>query len=261
MITADKLRLQAGNLAEIDGIEHGFFTRLGGVSEGLYESLNCGVGSHDVPDAVTENRKRVAELLAAKPDKLATVHQKHSNVAVVADETWEPDTRPEADAVVTATRGIVVGIVTADCAPVLLCDPEAGVIGAAHAGWRGALVGIVEATVEAMKGLGAAEERILAAIGPAISQGAYEVGADYKARFLKTEPDAGAFFVNDEGTGEPHFDLPAYVANRLTQTGVNEIYDLGICTYDDDTRLYSYRRSRHHGEVDYGRQISAIVLT
>ncbi|BAQ18132.1 peptidoglycan editing factor PgeF [Methyloceanibacter caenitepidi] len=261
MITDDKLRIQARNLAEIDGIDHGFFTRLGGVSKGLYESLNCGVGSSDAPDAVTENRTRAARLLGAPLDKLATVHQKHSNIAAVADETWTPNTRPEADAVVTATPGIVVGIVTADCAPVLLCDPKARVVGAAHAGWRGAFDGIVEATVEAMTGLGADPTRIVAAIGPAISQGAYEVGEDYKARFLDTEPDAGTFFANDEGTGEPHFDLPAYVADRLDRAGVRDIYDLGICTYYEETRLYSYRRSQHHGEPDYGRQISAIVLT
>ncbi|MEM8643384.1 MAG: peptidoglycan editing factor PgeF [Pseudomonadota bacterium] len=261
MITDDKLRLQAGNLAEIDAIQHGFFTRLGGVSEGIYESLNCGVGSGDTPDAVTENRTRIARLLGTEPNKLATPYQKHSNVAVVTDKTWKLDARPEADAVVTATPGIAVGIVTADCAPVLLCDPTARVIGAAHAGWRGAFSGIVEATVDAMKGLGAGEDRIVASIGPTISQGAYEVGEDYKARFLEAEPDADSFFANDEGTGEPHFDLPAYVADRLERAGVNEIYDLGICTYYDMARLFSYRRSQHHGQTDYGRQISAIVLT
>ena len=261
MITDDKLRVQAGNLAEIDCIDHGFFTRLGGVSEGLYESLNCGVGSRDVPAAVTENRTRVARLLGAQPEKLATPFQKHSNIAVIADDSWTLGTRPEADAVVTSTPGVVVGILTADCAPLLLCDPKARVVGAAHAGWRGASSGIVEATVDAMTGLGADPGRIVAAIGPAISQGAYEVGEDYKARFLETEPYADVFFANDEGTGEPHFDLPAYVADRLARAGVDECYDLGICTYYDETRLYSYRRSQHHGEEDYGRQISAIVLT
>jgi len=261
MISDDKLRFQARNLTEIDGIDHGFFTRLGGVSEGLYESLNCGVGSRDAPDAVAENRTRAARLLGVLPEKLATPYQKHSNIAVIADETWTPESRPEADAVVTATPGIAVGIVTADCAPLLVCDPQARVVGAAHAGWRGAFTGIVEATVATMAGLGADPTRIVAAIGPAISQGAYEVGEDYKARFLETEPDAGVFFANDEGTGEPHFDLPAYVAERLDRAGVRDIYDLGICTYYDETRLYSYRRSQHHGEGDYGRQISAIVLT
>lgn len=261
MTTDDRLRLQAGSLAGIDRLDHGFFTRLGGVSGGLYESLNCGVGSHDVPDAVRENRARVAQRLGATPDRLATVYQKHSNIAVVADGAWTPDTRPEADAVVTATPGLVVGIVTADCAPVLLCDPKARVVGAAHAGWRGALTGIVEATVEAMTGLGADPARILAAIGPAISQGAYEVGEDYKTRFLEADPGAEGFFAENETTGTPHFDLPAYVAHRLARAGVAEAQDLGLCTYDDEARLYSYRRSQHRGEEDYGRQISAIVLT
>jgi len=261
MTTDDKLRFQAANLTGIEGIHHGFFTRLGGVSEGIYESLNCGVGSRDIPEAVAENRARVARLLGAEPGKLATPYQTHSNVAVVAGKTWKPDVRPEADAIVTATPGVVVGIVTADCAPVLLCDPAARVIGAAHAGWRGAFSGIVEAAVEAMKELGAGEDRIVASIGPTISQGAYEVGEDFKAQFVETEPDAEMFFANDEGTGEPHFDLPAYVVDRLERAGVNDIYDLGICTYYDETRLYSYRRSQHHGEEDYGRQISAIVLT
>jgi len=261
MVTDDKLRVQASNLAAIDGLNHGFFTRLGGVSEGLYDSLNCGVGSHDVPAHVTENRARVASLLGAAPDRLATIYQKHSNVVAVADVAWTVDERPEADAVITATLGLVVGIVTADCAPVLLCDPQARVVGAAHAGWRGAFTGIVEATVEAMTALGATPERICAAIGPAISQGAYEVGSDYMARFLKTEPDSAVFFAADEGSGEPHFDLSAYVADRLARAGVGETLGLGLCTYYDETRLYSYRRSQHHGEADYGRQISAIVLT
>lgn len=261
MTPGDKQRIQAANLASIECIDHGFFTRLGGSSEGLYESLNCGVGSRDAPEAVAENRTRVARLLGAEPDKLATVYQKHSDIAVIADGTWTPETRPEADAVVTATPGIVVGIVTADCAPVLLCDPVARVVGAAHAGWRGAFTGIVEATVEAMTGLGAEPQRIIAAIGPAISQGAYEVGEDFKAQFLETEPDSGVFFVTDEGSGEPHFDLPAYVADRLARANVGNIYDLGLCTYYDERRFYSYRRSQHHGEPDYGRQISAIVLT
>ncbi len=261
MITDDKLRLLAASLTEIDGIDHGFFTRLGGVSEGIYESLNCGIGSHDAPDAVLRNRSRAAGLLGVDASKLATVHQKHSNVAVIADEEWNPDERPEADAVVTAVPGMAVGIVTADCAPVLLCDPQARVVGAAHAGWRGASTGIVEATVKAMEDLGADPKEVVAAIGPTISQGAYEVGEDYKARFIETETDAGVFFANDEGTGEPHFDLPAYVTDRLRRTGVDKISDLGICTYYDETRLYSYRRSQHHRETDYGRQISAIVLS
>jgi purine-nucleoside/S-methyl-5'-thioadenosine phosphorylase / adenosine deaminase len=260
MVTDDKMMIRAPSLAEIDGVGHGFFTRLGGSSEGIYASLNCGPGSRDDARAVTENRARVARLLGVGSDKLVTVYQKHSNTAAVAKKPWGKGKTPDADAVVTATPGLAIGILTADCAPVLLCDPQARVIGAAHAGWRGALSGIVEATVEAMTGLGADPGRIRAAIGPAISQGAYEVGEDYKAQFLAEEPDSEAFFVTDEGSGEPHFDLPGYVAERLTRAGVGETLDLGLCTYYDETRLFSYRRSQHHGEDDYGRQISAIVL-
>jgi hypothetical protein len=261
MVTADKMMFHAPSLAAIDGVAHGFFTRLGGVSEGIYASLNCGPGSRDDAANITENRARVAGLLGNATGKLLTVYQKHTNTAVVAAKPWTKDKIPEADAIITATPGLVIGVLTADCAPVLFCDPEARVIGAAHAGWRGALSGIVEATVEAMVGLGAIPERVRAAIGPAISQGAYEVGHDYQEQFLATEPDSGAFFVIDEGSGEPHFDLPGYVAERLARAGVGEVQDLGFCTYYDETRLFSYRRSQHHGEDDYGRQISAIVLS
>jgi len=162
---------------------------------------------------------------------------------------------------VTAKPGLAIGVLTADCAPVLFCDGAAGVIGAAHAGWRGALSGIVEATVEAMRKLGARPEHITAVIGPTISQDAYEVGADFVERFLADEPESAAFFITDEGSGEPHFDLPAYVGERLARAGVGTIADLGLCTYCEETRLFSYRRSQHHGEDDYGRQISAILLT
>ena len=258
MVTEDKMMVQAPSLAEIDGVAHGFFTRLGGVSEGIYASLNCGLGSRDAPENVAENRARATRLLSA--DKLIGVYQRHSNTAVVAKKPWTGDKMPEADAIVTAKPGLAIGIVTADCAPTLLCDPEARVIGAAHAGWRGALSGIIEATVEAMTGLGAEPGHIRAAIGPAISQGAYEVGVDYKEQFLAQDPQSEGFFVIDEGSGEPHFDLPGYVAERLARAGVEEILDLGLCTYYDETRLFSYRRSQHHSEEDYGRQISAIVI-
>jgi len=260
MVTEDKMILRAANLAMIDGVAHGFFTRLGGVSDGLYASLNCGPGSRDDVANVTENRARVAAILGAAPENVLSAYQKHSATAVVAKKPWSRDKVPEADAIVTATPGLAIGILTADCAPVLFCDPEARVVGAAHAGWRGALGGILEATVEAMTGLGAKPERIHAAIGPAISQGAYEVGEDYRAGFLGQEPDSEAFFATDEGSGEPHFDLPGYVAERLARAGVDDILDLGLCTYYDETRLFSYRRSQHHGEEDYGRQISAILL-
>jgi hypothetical protein len=254
------MKFSASSLAAIDGVQHGFFTRRGGVSSGIYASLNCGPGSRDDAANVTENRARVAELLGAEPGRLITIFQKHSADAVVADRPWQDGKTPEADAIVTAKPGLAIGILTADCAPVLLCDGTARVIGAAHAGWRGALSGIVEATVAAMTKLGAKPERITAVIGPAISQKAYEVGGDFVERFLAAEPDSTAFFITDEGSGEPHFDLPGYVGERLARAGVGAITDLGLCTYCEETRLFSYRRSQHHGEGDYGRQISAILL-
>ena len=260
MVTQDKMRLCAAGLADIGGIRHGFFTRQGGVSGGIYASLNCGPGSRDDPANVKENRAHVAEILGVDPNNLLSLYQKHSAEAVIADRPWKDGKSPEADAMVTATPGLALGVLTADCAPVLLYDGEARVIGAAHAGWRGALSGIVEATVAAMLKLGARSERIRATIGPAISQKAYEVGSDYKEGFLAEEPGSADFFITDESSGEPHFDLSGYVAERLARAGVGAIDDLGLCTYCDETRLFSYRRSQHHGEDDYGRQISAIVL-
>jgi polyphenol oxidase len=258
MVTAEKMVLTAPNLVSIGRIRHGFFTRLGGVSSGIYASLNCGPGSRDAPENVMQNRSRVAELLGTEQSRLLTLFQKHSAEVVVAEKPWKAS--PEADAIVTMKPGLAIGILTADCAPVLFCDGEAGVIGAAHAGWRGALFGIIDATVKAMVRLGARPERIVAAIGPAISQDAYEVGGEFVERFVAKEPESSAFFVADEASGEPHFDLPAYVGERLARAGVGAVTDLGHCTYCEETRLFSYRRSQHHGEDDYGRQISAIVL-
>ncbi|MGA9603201.1 MAG: peptidoglycan editing factor PgeF, partial [Methyloceanibacter sp.] len=214
------MRLCASSLAAIGGIAHGFFTRQGGVSGGIYASLNCGPGSNDDTASVHENRARVAEILGAKSSHLLTVFQKHSAMAVIAKAPWEAGETPEADALVTATPGLAIGVLTADCAPVLFCDGEARVVGAAHAGWRGALSGIVEATVEAMQELGAKPERIVAVIGPAISQRAYEVGTEYVERFLAEEPASAAFFATDDSSGEPHFDLPGYVDERLKRAGV-----------------------------------------
>jgi len=258
MVTSDKMMLSAPSLASLGGVRHGFFTRRGGVSSGIYTSLNCGPGSRDAAENVAQNRARVAELLGVEPNRLLTLFQKHGADTVIADKPW--NAAPEADAIVTSKPGLAIGILTADCAPVLFCDAEAGVIGAAHAGWRGALSGIIEATVKAMKKLGAKPERIAAAIGPSISQRAYEVGAEFVQQFVATEPDSAGFFITDEGSGEPHFDLAGYVGERLARAGVGTVGDLGLCTYCEETRLFSYRRSQHHGEDDYGRQISAIVL-
>jgi YfiH family protein len=261
MVTPDKMMFSAPSLAPIGGVRHGFFTRQGGVSSGIYASLNCGPGSRDDAANVAENRARVAEILSVEPSRLITVFQKHSADAVTADKPWKDGKVPEADAIVSAKPGLALGILTADCAPVLFWDGEARVIGAAHAGWRGALSGIVEATIEAMVKLGGRPERMTAVIGPTISQKAYEVGADFVERFLAVEPESSAFFITDEGSGEPHFDLAGYVADRLARAGVGTVTDLSLCTYCEETRLFSYRRSQHHGEDDYGRQISAILLT
>jgi YfiH family protein len=259
MVTPDRAMFCASSLESCDGIRHGFFTRQGGVSKGVYGSLNCGLGSRDDAENVRLNRSLVAETLGVPPERLLTLYQIHSATAVIVDKPWN-GTVSEADALVTRTPGLAIGALTADCAPVLFCDPEARVIAAAHAGWRGALLGIVEATVASMERLGAEPERVVAVIGPTISQRAYEVGADYVERFLAEEPASSPFFMTDDGSGEPHFDLAGYVAERLGRAGVGTVSDLGLCTYCDETRLFSYRRSQHHGEDDYGRQISAIVL-
>ncbi len=259
MVTPDRAMFCASTLESCDGIRHGFFTRQGGVSKGVYGSLNCGLGSRDDAENVRHNRSLVAETLSVPPERLLTLYQIHSATAVIVDKPWNGAVA-EADALVTRTPGLAIGALTADCAPVLFCDPEARVIAAAHAGWRGALLGIVEATVASMERLGAKPERVVAVIGPTISQRAYEVGTDYVERFLAEEPASSPFFMTDDSSGEPHFDLAGYVAERLARAGVGTVSDLGLCTYCDETRLFSYRRSQHHGEEDYGRQISAIVL-
>jgi polyphenol oxidase len=259
MVTPDRAMFCASTLESCNGIRHGFFTRQGGVSKGMYGSLNCGLGSRDDAESVRQNRALVAETLGVPAGRLLTLYQIHSARAVIVDKPWNGEAA-EADALVTRTPGLAIGALTADCAPILLCDPQARVIAAAHAGWRGALSGIAEATMAAMEELGAKRERVVAVIGPSISQRAYEVGSDYVDRFLAEEPASETFFMTDESSGEPHFDLSGYVAERLSRAGVGSVSDLGLCTYCDETRLFSYRRSQHHGEEDYGRQISAIVL-
>ena len=259
MVTPDRAMFCASTLESCNGIRHGFFTRQGGVSKGMYGSLNCGLGSRDDAESVRQNRALVAETLGVPAGRLLTLYQIHSATAVIVDKPWNGEAA-EADALVTRTPGLAIGALTADCAPILLCDPQARVIAAAHAGWRGALSGVAEATIAAMEELGAKRERVVSVIGPSISQRAYEVGADYVDRFLAEEPASEAFFMTDESSGEPHFDLSGYVAERLSRAGVGSVSDLGLCTYCDETRLFSYRRSQHHGEEDYGRQISAIVL-
>lgn len=249
----------AENLHGLDGIAHGFFTRRGGVSRGIYDALNCGLGSKDDPDAVLENRARVASHLGA--NIVLTAHQVHSPTAIVVEKPWDQASRPRADAIVTATPGIAVGVLSADCAPVLFADPEARVVGAAHAGWRGAVGGVLEATIAQMEAIGARRERIRAAVGPCISARIYEVGWDFKAQLLAREPGAAGYFHDPAPGARPHFDLPGYVAGRLLRAGAMVSGEVPACTYDVHQLFFSFRGSQARMESDYGRQISAIVLT
>jgi polyphenol oxidase len=236
-----------------DGVAHGFFSRRGGVSTGLYDSLNCGPGSGDEAAHVAENRRRTAAALGL--DALRTCYQIHgTRVVTVEDDATE--TRVEADALVSRARGIALGVLTADCAPVLFHDPAAAVIGAAHAGWRGALSGVVEETVAAMEALGAARNSLTAVVGPCIAQASYEVGPDFPEAFR----DDDSFFEAGSRPGHWQFDLPGYVVARLARLGIGEAVALGHDTYDDEDRFFSYRRSCHRGEGDYGRCLSAIAL-
>ena len=238
-------------------VRHGFFTRKGGASSGIFAGLNCGPGSSDMAEMVAINRTRVAEAMGAAPEALVTLHQVHSPDVAVLDAA--PPERLRADAMVTATPGIVLGVLTADCQPVLFADPQAGVIGAAHAGWRGTLDGVLDATLDAMERLGAQRGRIRAVIGPCISQSAYEVGPEFLDRFLAEDPGLGRHFIN--GTGDRYlFDLPGYGLHRLRDAGVGHAEWTRHCTYRDESRFFSYRRTTHRGEADYGRLISTIRL-
>jgi YfiH family protein len=252
--------LQARNLASRGTIRHGFFTRRGGVSTGVYESLNGGLGSDDDKEAVGENRARMAEALGVSPDRFVTCYQIHSPQVVVADEPWRRDEAPRADAIVTRTPGLAIGVATADCGPVLFADADAGVVGAAHAGWKGALAGVVEATLDEMEKLGARRSRIAVALGPMIRQANYEVGSDLVERFRAANPANAAFFRPGARPGHSLFDLPGYIAARLAAAGIVDVEDLGFCTYADSDRFYSYRRATHRGETDYGRHINAVAL-
>jgi YfiH family protein len=250
--------LLADSLAALPGIAHGFFTRDGGVSQGGYASLNCGLGSKDDPAAVRENRARVTGFLTARD--LLSAHQVHSATAVVVDKAWSRDERPRADAIVTATPGVAVGVLTADCAPVLFADARAGVVAAAHAGWRGAAGGIVEAALAAMETLGASRGHIEAAVGPCIGQPNYQVGFDFEQAFLREAPQNAKFFTRPAADARPHFDLAKYVLHRLERAGIAAA-ERASCTYAETEHFFSYRRSQARKEPDYGRQISAIVLT
>ncbi|MEM9782247.1 MAG: peptidoglycan editing factor PgeF [Pseudomonadota bacterium] len=253
----DRSRPTRIEAATLDGVRHGFFTREGGVSTGLYAGLNAGQGSGDDPEAVTENRRRVAATLGAAA--LVSARQVHGRQVAVIEAPLDRNARPEADAMVTDRPDIALGVLVADCAPVLLADGEAGVVGAAHAGWKGALAGVTDAVIDAMLARGAARERISAAIGPCISQPNYEVGPDLRARFVAEDARAARFFAPGNGD-RLQFDLPGYVAARLAAAGVDAVWT-GQCTYADPSRFYSYRRATHAGEGDYGRLVAAIAVS
>jgi YfiH family protein len=246
-------------LAATPGLRHAFFTREGGVSGGIYESLNAGIGSNDDPAHVAENRRRMAEQMGVRPTHFLSVYQTHSSDVLVASEPWPSASRPRADAIVTRSEGLAIGASAADCGPVLLADPNARVIGAAHAGWKGALTGIVESTVDAMEKLGADRNGIIAAIGPLIRQQSYEVGGEFVERFIEADAENGVFFIPASREGHAMFDLAGYIRMRLENAGVLMIDDIGVDTYSDP-RFFSYRRSVHRKEPDYGRQVHAITL-
>jgi hypothetical protein len=249
-----------GTLNRQDGMRHGFFSRHGGVSSGIYASLNCGLGSRDAPEAVLENRARAAAMLDLPGAKISTLYQVHGTAVVELDAPLAADARPQADAFVSKTPGVVLGILAADCAPVLFCDAHARVIGAAHAGWKGAVGGVLEATLAAMVRLGAKTERIAVGIGPCIGKQSYEVGPEFPAPFLALDPAASRFFSPSRSAGKFMFDLPGYVAARLEAAGIAEIEATGNDTCAESDRFFSYRRSCLRAEPDYGRGLSAIVL-
>ncbi|PWC81213.1 polyphenol oxidase [Azospirillum sp. TSH100] len=249
-----------GALNDITHIRHAFFTRTGGVSTGLYASLNCGLGSSDSAAAVHENRARAAARMEVAPGNLITCHQVHSPTCVVVEEPWTPETAPKADAMATRQPGIALGILTADCAPVLFADSKARVIGAAHAGWKGAKGGVIEATVARMVELGAKPNRIVACIGPCIAQRSYEVGPEFPTPFEEEDARNRDYFAPARKPGHFLFDLAAYVTRRLGDSGVTVIQRCPNDTVAEEDRFFSYRRSCLRGEPDYGRGLSAIVL-
>lgn len=246
-------------LSAVPGLRHAFFSREGGVSDGIYAGLNGGLGSNDDPANVAENRRRMAEQMGVPPSHFLGVHQIHSPDAVVATGPWQGASRPRADALVTRTEGLAIGVTAADCGPILFVDPIARVIGAAHAGWKGALTGVLESTVGAMEKLGADRAGIVAAIGPLIRQHSYEVGNEFVERFVDADAENALFFIPAAREGHAMFDLAGFIRKRLENAGVLMIDDVGVDTYSDE-RFFSYRRSVHRQEPDYGRHVHAIVL-
>lgn len=249
-----------GAFNDIEFVRHAFFTRQGGVSEGIYASLNCGLGSGDAAEAVRENRARAMASLDLDGDALTTLYQVHGKTVVELDAPLPKDSRPQADALVTKTPGVALGVLAADCAPVLFCDPKARVIGAAHAGWKGAIGGVLEATVAAMTKLGAEPASIKAGIGPCIAQRSYEVGPEFPAPFLAEDEGHARFFAPSRKAGHLMFDLRGFVGERLRRAGCGEIHASPNDTCAESARFFSYRRACLTGEKDYGRGLSAIAL-
>lgn len=248
------------SILQLPGIKHAFFTRDGGVSDGVYATLNCGPGSHDDLDLVKENRAIALRELGAPPDKLCTTSQVHGDSVVFTTRPWHSGQAPNADGMVTDREGVVLGILSADCAPVLLADPAARVIGAAHAGWRGLAAGIIDEVLRAMIELGASLQTIRAAVGPCIAQPSYEVGGDMRTTFLDHDPEDERFFAQGVDSESFQFDLPGCTQARLHTCGVQSVECAGVDTYDEESLFFSYRRNTHRGESDYGRQLSAIFL-
>lgn len=244
----------------LKGVAHAFFTREGGASSGVYASLNGGVGSNDDPEIVAENRSRMAQTLGVDRNNLMVPYQVHSPDVLAIDAPWTDAQRPKCDGLVTAKRGLALGVTGADCGIVLFADEEAQVIGACHAGWKGALTGVLEATLERMEQLGGNRARIASVLGPTIAQASYEVGGEFVARFAEADPHYRRFFKPSNRDGHAMFDLPAFIAARLEAAGVGRFENLALDTYADDRRFYSYRRSVHRKESDYGRLVAAIAL-
>jgi polyphenol oxidase len=256
---------EADTLSILPGIKHGFFTRQGGSSTGIYKSLNCGAGSNDSRVNVIENRARIANYLGSSMGDVQTLYQVHSGEALIVKELTDRETLAKADGLATNTRGLAIGVLTADCCPVLFADPEAKVVGAAHAGWRGAIGGVLEATIKAMEQLGATRANIFAAYGPTISQANYEVGPEFEAEFIARDPLLKRFFKSAPKTkgaehGKSLFDLPEFVKAELAKSSIIRTGACAHCTYRNESLFFSYRRSQHRKEADYGRQISAIVV-
>ena len=252
--------IEASELKSASSLRHGFFTREGGYSGGLFASLNCGYGSGDDKPTVAKNRARAGQSLGVPEARMLTVWQWHSPDVIFAEAPWDPLAPPKGDAIVTTKPGLAIAVLTADCAPILFADEEAGVIGAAHAGWKGALAGVSDATIAAMEQNGARRAAITAIIGPTISQRAYEVGPEFSEPFIREDAGNSDFFIPSSRAAHQMFDLPGYLERRMTAQGVGRVVNLGLCTYSDEARFYSYRRATHRNEKDYGRQISAIVL-